>query len=52
VGLTTDPIAMSAPPKATYEEARGFALAMTRMVMDHRGDQVLELIKDNIRGMV
>ena len=47
--VTTDPNAMSAPPKATYEEARGFALAMTRMVLDHRGDQVLELAKDNIR---
>jgi pyruvate dehydrogenase (quinone) len=50
--ITTDPNAMSAPPKATYEEARGFALAMTRMVLDHRSDQVLDLIKDNIRGMV
>jgi pyruvate dehydrogenase (quinone) len=50
--VTTDPNALSAPPKATYEEARGFALAMTRMVMDHRGDQVFELVKDNIRGMV
>ena len=50
--MTTDPNAMSAPPKATYEEARGFALAMTRMVLDHRSDQVFELVKDNIRGMV
>jgi pyruvate dehydrogenase (quinone) len=50
--MTTDPNAMSAPPKETYEEARGFALAMTRMVMDHRGDQVFELLKDNIRGML
>jgi pyruvate dehydrogenase (quinone) len=50
--MTTDPDAMSAPPQATDEEARGFALAMTRMVMDHRGDQVFELIKDNIRGMI
>jgi hypothetical protein len=43
---------MSMPPKSTYEEARGFALAMTRMVMDNRGDQVFDLVKDNIRGMV
>jgi len=50
--VTTDPNALSAPPKSTYEEARGFALAMTRMVMDHRGDQVFELLKDNIRGMI
>jgi len=50
--ITTDPNAMSAPPKATYEEARGFALAMTRMVLDNRSDQVLDLVKDNIRGMV
>jgi pyruvate dehydrogenase (quinone) len=49
--ITTDPDAMSMPPKSTHEEARGFALAMTRMVMDHRGDQVLDLVKDNIRGM-
>lgn len=47
--VTTDPNAMSAPPKATYQEARGFALAMTRMVLDHRGDQVFELVRDNIR---
>jgi hypothetical protein len=40
---------MSAPPKVTYEESRGFALAMTRMVLDHRGDQVFELARDNIR---
>ena len=52
VDITTDPNAMSMPPKSTYEEARGFALAMTRMVMDHRGDQVLDLVRDNIRGMV
>ena len=52
VDVTTDPNAMSAPPKVTHEEARGFALAMTRMVLDHRTDQVLELAKDNIREMV
>jgi pyruvate dehydrogenase (quinone) len=50
--VTTDPDALSAPPKATYEEMRGFALAMTKMVMDHRTDQVFELVKDNIRGMI
>jgi pyruvate dehydrogenase (quinone) len=50
--MTTDPNAMSAPPKTTFQEARGFALAMTRMVMDHRGDQVFEMVKDNIRGMI
>jgi pyruvate dehydrogenase (quinone) len=50
--ITTDPDALSMPPKSTHEEAKGFALAMTRMVMDHRADQVFELVKDNIRGMV
>jgi pyruvate dehydrogenase (quinone) len=50
--ITTDPDALAKPPKATYEEMRGFALAMTRMVLDHRTDQVLDMVKDNIRGMV
>jgi pyruvate dehydrogenase (quinone) len=50
--ITTDPNALSMPPKSTFEETKGFALAMTRMVMDHRTDQVFEMVKDNIRGMV
>ena len=49
VDVTTDPDAFALPPKATFEEMRGFALAMTRMVLDHRGGQVLEMAKDNIR---
>jgi pyruvate dehydrogenase (quinone) len=50
--ITTDPNALSVPPKSTYEEVRGFALAMTRMVIDHRGDQVFDLVKGNIRRIV
>lgn len=45
------PDALASPPKATFEEARGFALAMTRMVFDHRGGDVIELAKSNIRNL-
>lgn len=49
--MTTDPSALANPPKATFEEARGFALAMTRMVFDHRGGDVIELAKSNVRNL-
>jgi len=42
IDFTTDPDALAIPPKTTFAEVRGFALAMTRMVFDHRGEQVLD----------
>lgn len=46
--VAADPNAIATPPKATYEEARGIALAMTRIAIDHHADRVLELAKQNI----
>ena len=51
IDVTTDPDAFAVPPASTFEEMRGFALAMTRMVLDHRAGEVLEMAKDNIRDI-
>ncbi len=52
VDVTIDPNALSMPPKKTFGEVKGFALAMTRMVFDGEMDKAVEVVKDNVRTMV
>jgi pyruvate dehydrogenase (quinone) len=49
--FTTDPNALAAPPKVTFKEIQGFALAMTRLVFDHRGQEAVDLAENNIRDL-
>ena len=51
VDVTTDPNALSMPPKTTFAEVKGFALAMTRMVFDGRSDEVVEVANANLRDL-
>ncbi len=52
VDVTTDPNARAMPPKKTFAEVKGFALAMTRMVFEGDGDNAVELVKENVRTIV
>ncbi len=49
VDVTTDPNALAMPPKKTFAEVKGFALAMTRMVFEGEGDKAVEMVKENVR---
>ena len=49
--FTTDPDALAAPPTVTFKEIQGFALAMTKMVLDHRGEEAVGLAAKNIRDL-
>jgi len=51
VDVTTDPNALSMPPRTTLAEVKGFALAMTRMVFDGQADKVAELTSANLRDL-
>jgi pyruvate dehydrogenase (quinone) len=52
VDVTTDPNALAMPPKKTFAEVKGFALAMTRMVFEGEGDKAVELVNENVRTIV
>jgi pyruvate dehydrogenase (quinone) len=52
VDVTTDPNALAMPPKKTFGEVKGFALAMTRMVFEGEGDKAVEMVKENVRTIV
>ena len=51
VDVTTDPSALSMPPRATFAEVKGFALAMTRMVFDGQSDAVVQVVNANLRDL-
>lgn len=51
VDVTTDPNALSMPPRTTFAEVKGFALAMTRMVFDGKADEVVEMASANLRDL-
>jgi pyruvate dehydrogenase (quinone) len=51
VDVVTDPNVLSMPPKATVQQAKGFALAMTRMAFTGEMDDVLDTVAANWRNL-
>ena len=49
VDVVTDPNVLAMPPKATIAQARGFALAMTKMVFADELDDVTDTVMSNWR---
>ena len=49
VDIVTDPNVLSMPPKATIEQAKGFALAMTKMTFTGELDDVWDTVAANWR---
>ena len=47
--VVTDPNVLAMPPKATIAQAKGFALAMTRMVFAGELDDVTDTVMSNWR---
>jgi pyruvate dehydrogenase (quinone) len=42
---------LSLPPKITLDEAKGFTLYATRTILSGRGDEILELVRTNLRNL-
>jgi pyruvate dehydrogenase (quinone) len=51
VDVVTDPNVLSMPPKATIQQATGFALAMTKMAFTGEVDDVMDTIAANWRSL-
>jgi pyruvate dehydrogenase (quinone) len=50
VDVLTDPNALSMPPKITGEQVKGFALAMSRLVLSGDADEVVNMAR-NLRNL-
>ena len=51
VDVVTDPNVLAMPPKATVQQAKGFALAMTKMAFTGEAADVLDTVMANWRDM-
>jgi pyruvate dehydrogenase (quinone) len=52
VDVVTDKNVLAMPPKATVQQAKGFALAMTRMVFGGQIEDVLDTVATNWREII
>ena len=52
VDVLTDPNVLSMPPKATIQQAAGFALAMTKMAFTGELKDVADTVMANWRNMI
>jgi pyruvate dehydrogenase (quinone) len=51
VDALTDPNALSMPPRITGEQVRGFALAMTKLVLAGDAEEVVNMARSNLRNL-
>ncbi|MDR3693455.1 thiamine pyrophosphate-dependent enzyme [Mucilaginibacter sp.] len=51
VNIMTDPNALAMPPKVEFEQVKGMALSMTKMMLNGHMDEVLDTFKSNYKHL-
>jgi pyruvate dehydrogenase (quinone) len=51
VNIMTDPNALAMPPKIEFEQVKGMALSMTRLMLNGRMGEVLDTVKANYKHL-
>lgn len=49
VNIYTDPNALAMPPKIEFDQMKGFAIAMAKLILAGRGDEVWDTARSNIK---
>lgn len=51
VNIITDPNALAMPPKTSFNQMKGFATAMTKMMFNGQADEVVAIVKSNYKHL-
>jgi len=51
VNIMTDPNALAMPPKIEFDQVKGMALSMTKLILNGRMDEVLDTVKANYKHL-
>lgn len=51
INIMTDPNALAMPPKIEFEQVKGMALSMTKLVLNGKMDEVLDTVKANYKHL-
>ncbi|RVU00055.1 ubiquinone-dependent pyruvate dehydrogenase [Mucilaginibacter limnophilus] len=49
INIMTDPNALAMPPRVEFEQVKGMALSMAKLVLNGRMDEVLDTVKSNYK---
>jgi len=49
VNIFTDPNALAMPPKVEFEQVKGMALSMTKLMLNGRMGEVMDTVKANYK---
>jgi len=51
INIMTDPTALAMPPKVEFEQVKGMALSMTKLILNGRMDEVVDTVKANYKHL-
>jgi pyruvate dehydrogenase (quinone) len=51
ISIMTDPNALAMPPKIEFEQVKGMALSMSKLILNGRMDEVLDTVKANYKHL-
>ncbi|HEY0244112.1 MAG TPA: thiamine pyrophosphate-dependent enzyme [Mucilaginibacter sp.] len=51
INIMTDPNALAMPPKIEFEQVKGMALSMSKLILNGRMDEVLDTVKSNYKHL-
>jgi pyruvate dehydrogenase (quinone) len=51
INIMTDPNALAMPPKIEFEQVKGMALSITKLILNGRMDEVLDTVKANYKHL-
>jgi pyruvate dehydrogenase (quinone) len=51
VNIFTDPNALAMPPKVEFDQVKGMALSMTKLMLNGKMDEVLDTVKSNYKHL-
>ncbi|MGN6181403.1 MAG: thiamine pyrophosphate-dependent enzyme [Mucilaginibacter sp.] len=51
VNIMTDPNSLAMPPKIEFEQVKGMALSMTKLILNGRMEEVLDTVKSNYKHL-
>jgi pyruvate dehydrogenase (quinone) len=51
INIMTDPNALAMPPKIEFEQVKGMALSMTKLILNGKMDEVLDTVKANYKHL-
>jgi len=51
ITIQTDPNALALPPKIEFDQLKGFASYMGKMMLNGRSDEIIKIIKSNYKHL-